>query len=82
MISRATIAALAVFLLSISFASGYIVGTVKSTPQSPVESGLPDCTRWGFLQPTPHNPETALKCKLITGITDAEMRRRMRRNDI
>lgn len=58
-----TIITLALFMVSAVFATGYIVALVQIEPR-PVETGLPACTDWGFMQPTPHKPGDELKCKL------------------
>ena len=56
----------ALCLLGATFAGGYIVGAVQHAHRPAVTHTLPLCTRWGFMQPTPRRPNTALKCRLST----------------
>ena len=61
-----TVMFVALFLLGVTFASGYIVGAVSHAPRRPtIEWPLP-CTRWGFMRPTPHSqPDDPDGCKSL-----------------
>ncbi|MEE9366019.1 MAG: hypothetical protein V3W44_04955 [Dehalococcoidales bacterium] len=49
-----TVTLVALLLLGITFASGYVVGAVRHAPKRPTEFTLPAPSRWCFMAETPH----------------------------
>ena len=49
-----TVTFVALFLLGVTFASGYIIGGVRHAPKRPTEFTLPEASRWCFMAETPH----------------------------